>query len=142
MYIHELFICFIGYAYLMDAEPEWSFLLKAMDTFSIVMVWVTASYTTYASAPRSLAATCQAIIVTLYCCVGRGIGGIFGFIGLSFIPKDLFLKIISIMAVLICVIYLTLHYCCLKPLPYAKQYDYERPGSAGKFKIDIVPNCK
>lgn len=38
-----------GYAYLTDAEPEWSFLLKAMETFSVLMVWITASYTTYAA---------------------------------------------------------------------------------------------
>ena len=35
------------------------------------MVWITAAYTTYASAPRSLAATCQAVIVTLYLALGE-----------------------------------------------------------------------
>jgi hypothetical protein len=62
---------FLGYAYLKDTEPEWSFLLKAMETFSVLMVWITASYTTYAAAPRSLAATCQTIIVTIYCSIGK-----------------------------------------------------------------------
>jgi len=67
----QLPIYFTGYAYLEDAAAEWSFLLKAMDTFSIVMVWVTASFTTHNSAPRSLVATCQAVIVILYCCIGK-----------------------------------------------------------------------
>jgi hypothetical protein len=62
---------------------------------------------------------------------GRGTGGILGYIGLTFIPKDLFLKIISVLAVFICIIYLTVHYCCVKPLPYTKPYDFDRPGSAG-----------
>ncbi|OXA60517.1 Major facilitator superfamily domain-containing protein 6-A [Folsomia candida] len=120
---------FTGYAYLTDAEPEWSFLLKAMETFSVLMVWITASYTTYAAAPRSLVATCQTIVVTIYCCIGRGIGGIFGFIFLTFIPKDLLLKIFSLLAVFICVLFLMVHYCCLKPLPYHR-HDHDRPGSA------------
>jgi len=54
-----------------NVEAEWSFLLKAMDTFSIVLVWVTAAFTTYGSAPRSLTATCQTLIVTMYCCIGE-----------------------------------------------------------------------
>lgn len=59
-------------------------------------------------------------------------GGILGYIGLTFVPKDLFLKIISLLAIFICVIYLFLHYCCLKPFPYTRQYDYDRPATYGK----------
>lgn len=62
---------FSGYAYLTGSEAEWSILLRAMDSFSILMVWISASYTTYASAPRSLAATCQAVIAALYCALGK-----------------------------------------------------------------------
>jgi len=61
--------------------------------------------------------------------VGRGIGGILGFVGLTFLEKDLLLKVISTAAVFICVLYLLVHYCCLKPFPYTRQYDYDRPAT-------------
>ena len=66
-----LLLIFVGYAYLRNVIPEWMYLLKALDTFSIVTVWAAAAHTTYNAAPRSLVASCQAIIVTLYCSLGN-----------------------------------------------------------------------
>ncbi len=64
--------------------------------------------------------------------IGRGLGGVIGYVGLTFLSKDLLLKILSLAAVFICVLYLMIHYWCLKSSPYTRQYDFDKPATYGK----------
>ncbi|CAG7665723.1 unnamed protein product [Allacma fusca] len=125
---------FTGYAYLRDVMVEWSYLLRGMETFSVVTVWAAAAHTTYNAAPRSLVATCQSIIVTLYCCFGRGIGCCLGYVALLYMSREIVLKILSISSVIICILYLLSYYCLLKPNPYSRHYDTDHGfAPSGKY---------
>jgi hypothetical protein len=122
---------FTGYAYLRNIDAVWSYHLKALDTFSIVMVWVTASFITHSSAPRSLVATSQSVVVTLYCCVGRGLGCLIVYFGLAVFTKDFVLKAAAVCSIIASLFFIIVHYFCLKPPPYNRKYDVDNPASQG-----------
>lgn len=70
--------------------------------------------------------TCSVLLI-----LGRGLGGVLGFVGLDYLSKDSLLKGLALLSVFICVIYLMVHYLCLKTSPYMRQYDFEKPATHG-----------
>jgi len=63
--------------------------------------------------------------------IGRGIGGVLAYAGLTCMSKEYLLKTCAIVAILFCILFLVIHYWCLKPIPTGKKYNVEKQTSQG-----------